>query len=515
MQPLNHDLLASNAFRTLGLSAAATQADVDRAARKMRIFPDPAMIPPTPWDLPALGNVSRTKNDVEQAVSRLNEPQSRVQERLLWFHTELATRAGPSPEALDSLCSRGDKSPDPAARHDSALAALHAAMLLDPFISDEARWQRAIGGFAKLAASEEYRQLLHRTETEGDFEKRAEPHEIDLSISALPDTIAGSLVVQADRAMDDGDFAGCGRILRVLSRSGSVELQYRVLDRVEDALQRRCRQLHDEMARRLITDRDNFLVHTQTNRKLCLESAHFYNDTISPLLTELETLCAQDQDRGTRSRGMGAKSMSEIALAWVWAGDFITAESTYAAALQLATETSLEPAIRADMEENADRARRQRQGARISPATQPARTLGYTWTTQKPKSGKSRASWGWIVAVIMGLRLIAAMTGSLTSRSSTPVTTPNFTIPSMPQYTVPTIPNYTPDAAPNDPNNPGVFPYEPLTSRIHPDPNSPRHPQNPPPSDKGQPPGGYRPGGPAPGAGSGTPGGYAPGGGHR
>src|SRR4051794_6356942 len=85
MLPLTPEKLAANAYRTLGISASSGQAEIEAAARKMRIWPDPSRIPPTPFDLPWLGPVGRTRNDIEQAVARLNEPASRVEERLLWY----------------------------------------------------------------------------------------------------------------------------------------------------------------------------------------------------------------------------------------------------------------------------------------------------------------------------------------------------------------------------------------------------------------------------------------------
>src|SRR5215212_1276920 len=85
MQPLTLASLAANAYRTLGLSASAGQAAIDGAARRMRIWPDPSRIPPTPWDLPELGPLSRFRSDIEQAVARLHDPASRAAQRLLWY----------------------------------------------------------------------------------------------------------------------------------------------------------------------------------------------------------------------------------------------------------------------------------------------------------------------------------------------------------------------------------------------------------------------------------------------
>ena len=45
---LSGESITRNSFRILGLPATASQADVDRAARRLRIWPDPSRIPPTP-----------------------------------------------------------------------------------------------------------------------------------------------------------------------------------------------------------------------------------------------------------------------------------------------------------------------------------------------------------------------------------------------------------------------------------------------------------------------------------
>jgi hypothetical protein len=86
MGVLTAQRMAASAYRTLGLPASATQAQIDAAARRLRIWADPKTVPPTPWDTPWLGPVRRSRNDIEQALSALNEPATRVEERLLWFH---------------------------------------------------------------------------------------------------------------------------------------------------------------------------------------------------------------------------------------------------------------------------------------------------------------------------------------------------------------------------------------------------------------------------------------------
>ncbi|MDB5299168.1 MAG: hypothetical protein JWO87_831 [Phycisphaerales bacterium] len=473
MQPLTRERLAANAYRTLGLSADASQEAIDQAARKMRIWPDPARIPPTVWDLPALGKPARSKNDLEQAVSRLNEPQSRVEERLLWFHTDAARKAGPSPEALDSACHALAAAPDPAARHDAALAALHAALLLDPLVKDESRWHRALVGFGTLSGSDDYRDWLYRAESDGDFEKRAEFSEIDAALKALPDSIAGSLIAKADEALAHDDLEGCSRVLRLLGVAGNVALQYRVLDRIEDALERRCNQLDDDMKARLQCDRDRYSENMAANRQVCLDAAMFYNDAISPIMTELDSLAAGDGDRTLRSRGMGAKALARVALGWVWAGDYVTAERTYVAALDMARGTALEAPIRSDMEENAARAQRQRMGMAAATAVQPRRVLPYT-TPARSSSRTSTGGWtlGGVGVAVLVVRLLVALGSGFNSNNT------RYTPPPVPTYTAPryypTTPTPRYPATPGYPGNPN-----PGNPNYPPNPNYPRNPNDP------------------------------------
>src|SRR5438874_5178689 len=154
MQPLSRQRLTANAYRVLGLRADASQEAIDAAARRLRIWADPAMVPATPGDLPWLGPLSRAKNDVEQAVTRLSDPVSRLQERLLWYvdpetinwHVGLETTGGIISHKIDQFARHANEEADdrPGLLHDAALAQLHAACLSGSDDTNGGRWQRAL-----------------------------------------------------------------------------------------------------------------------------------------------------------------------------------------------------------------------------------------------------------------------------------------------------------------------------------------------------------------------------------
>jgi hypothetical protein len=182
--------IESNAFRILGLPGTASQQAIEQAARRMRIWPDEKRIPPTAWDLPWVGKLSRSKNALEQAVARLNEPTSRVEERLLWFHAASAMLKDQTPVSIQSIVPQLASSTNWAEKHDAALASYRAAMLLDPEMSDPRRWRSVVKTFGELAKSDDYLDYLLQVESTGDFEKRAEPDEVASAVVELPRSFA-------------------------------------------------------------------------------------------------------------------------------------------------------------------------------------------------------------------------------------------------------------------------------------------------------------------------------------
>src|SRR5262245_688772 len=81
--PVTLDTFRRNAYRILGLPAGATQAQIESAARLMRLMSADA--PPSPTDARWLGPVARSTSDVEHALMRLTDPESRIAERLWWY----------------------------------------------------------------------------------------------------------------------------------------------------------------------------------------------------------------------------------------------------------------------------------------------------------------------------------------------------------------------------------------------------------------------------------------------
>ena len=131
----------TNWFRTLGLPANATQADIDAAARKMRLWKDPTRIPPTEWDFVWMGPLERDRGAIEAAVAALADPAVRLQQRLLWFCRPHPALVDGDAQRLKTDADALSPSGDPRDRHEAGLLALLTAAR-DPQMRERATMGR-------------------------------------------------------------------------------------------------------------------------------------------------------------------------------------------------------------------------------------------------------------------------------------------------------------------------------------------------------------------------------------
>jgi len=342
MVPLTQQTLATNAYRTLGISASSNQSAIEGAARRLRIWPNPEMIPPTPWDLPWLGPLPRSRNDIEQAVSRLAQPESRLEERLLWYHVGRPP-AGPA----DGMEPVSPAQPD---RHAAALAALHGAWIGDPEVADSARWRQLMGKLADLSASPEFTDWLMQVEVAGDFDKRASRDEAAAVARSLPAALAFALIPKAQAAIDRGNIGRGTELLAVIRSAGSGgdvhEAVRALLDRIEDTLAVKCREMDAELRAKLRTNHQAPEGYYPANRAASTWAMLFYGRWIQGPLKGLCELAADDRDRLTRVRSKCGEELALLALGWEWSGYFARAEATLLEALALAAGSTAEADIR-------------------------------------------------------------------------------------------------------------------------------------------------------------------------
>jgi rhodanese-related sulfurtransferase len=207
---------ARSAFRVLGLSASATQAEVFEAAEALRLSARLGVEKRFESDLAWLGPVSRTESDLRDALGRLADPPRRAAERLFWFHAAPATPHPAPPDGLrraaDRLLARGG----PAARHDAALFLLAALHTLDPRFEERAAWAEAFRLWRAEVDAEEFWSLLVAADLKGEYEQAltfAEAAELRLR---TPRLVSCAVADAAVRAAAAENHERVGRALTVL-----------------------------------------------------------------------------------------------------------------------------------------------------------------------------------------------------------------------------------------------------------------------------------------------------------
>ena len=340
MPSLTRDTLAENAFRTLGLPATAGQAAVDAAARRLRLWPDPARIPPTPWDVPWLGPIRRARPDVEQAVAKLTDPAQRVAERVLWYH-------GTTPPADPTAATA-------TAGIDAAVAALQAAVVADPTAEDVDRWRDALARWS--AHDADYASALAAAERDGDFEKQATAAEVRSAAAAVPVAVADALAGHAQTALDDGDVARCHALVAAVRTGGHGRSVDDLLDRMEDVVVGRCKGIDADLRAVLRIVHTNPRPWWAKNLGPTHRAADAYNATVNPTLTAFATLLADADEpwRLVRVRSACGDVLILVGLGWEWSGEYATAEATLVLAADLARGS---PAVASRVDQALDRVR--------------------------------------------------------------------------------------------------------------------------------------------------------------
>jgi hypothetical protein len=396
--------IADNPYRVLGLSGSASQAAITMAARRMRIWPDEKNIPPTPWDLPKIGPLSRSQMALQRAVARLGEPQTRIEDRLLWYAGERPPDEALSPIDADQIASTS------AVRHDAVVAILHRAFVDDPKANDVARWRQVLTNLRDWFASAECGEWFVRVEKGGSFDKVATEAEIGAAILSLPQAIASWLTAAALASLDRGDAQACAGMIQMVRSFGSlVDLQSvaHLADRLEDQILEACAQIDAELRPALRPIHTNPLKHAMVNYLAVQPAATDYARRVEPALRQLRALVDDDPSRIGRAVSSAADVLVLIGLGWEWAGRFITAQVALETAAGMTVDLPGHAKIQATLERVrllADEQRKAMRPSRLIFRASPDRPyVPKAVRKHKPaKAAKKTAAWRyvWILGVV-------------------------------------------------------------------------------------------------------------------
>lgn len=208
--------LIRSPYRTLGLPANASLADMQHAIETFSQALATARSPITRWDTHWIGDLQRMESDLYTAYQCLIDPVQRLFHRLLWFHQGSMTLANLPPTSAPIIAADWARSDKPARVHDGALLCLLRAELHDPAMHYTIRWQQALYEWQWVIGSEEYWALFCAIERESDFSPQASPEMLQAFRAEALSCVTDSLYYFIDTAYQQADYSAYRRGLSIL-----------------------------------------------------------------------------------------------------------------------------------------------------------------------------------------------------------------------------------------------------------------------------------------------------------
>ena len=352
------DILKTNAFRTLRLSANATSSEIHKAAASMRRDAALGIADTTAADIPDLGEVPRTEQDIRNALGRLANPEQRLRDRLFWFHVlpqskDAKAQARPTDEVSQMQTIARD--------HDEALGCLLAAFKAGVDEPGLSLWVQALRGWHQVVSDDDSWALTLALEGRGAFEPAALPSEIDTLRDDAVRLAAEVLVIAGRDALARNDAATVRRILSTLGELvdtgpwASVAQEDIAAPAVE-RIQALCGIVREESGSKIVREQGS----SQRNKSLCDTALRRFREEVEPSLQRVIELVPLEHEAAQQCREGAALCLSGIATDYTWASDFIVSEKLHEEALSLAHDTLAAIKIEDALAETREAANRQR-----------------------------------------------------------------------------------------------------------------------------------------------------------
>ncbi len=299
---------SNNAFRLLGLPSSASSVEVADTMSSIRRTIKISKQPEAFFSFKPLGSGARTLTDVQNAETRLGDPESRIAERLYWFH---AAPTKPlielTPEGIwstyKSILACGKAS----AIHDAALLLLIAACITDPGMEDQILWSEVVKNWLTTAENDDYwLEIYDLDETKG-FEPSATVSEISSLRECCLYKVFNPVVLIARAGLIDGDPNIAKRALQILTSEVmpvdiASQFESEITGDLEHQFESLCDAFRDRCFNKLKTDQDNSDAETQENLIRCDELKSEYIREIDEQLRIIQTLSHGDSGLVRRSQ---------------------------------------------------------------------------------------------------------------------------------------------------------------------------------------------------------------------
>lgn len=205
------DNFSKNAFRVMGLTGSANQKDVANNASSLKRANKLKKEREYDWDLKWFGAIARSDFDIQNALSRLSDPQQRLVERLFWFIDPKTT--------VDSVSEtvkiwRQDQSW--ITQHDLAVLTTIRAATVDPNFEKLKLWAFPLKLWISLKSQDDFWLAFQDLDKSGGFEPLVLEEEVDSLRGKYLDQIFTPFLQSIESQILSGNVEKAKRIFSLL-----------------------------------------------------------------------------------------------------------------------------------------------------------------------------------------------------------------------------------------------------------------------------------------------------------
>ncbi|MBX9690900.1 MAG: hypothetical protein K2Z81_00840, partial [Cyanobacteria bacterium] len=289
------------------------------------------------------GAVARTDKDILEAETRLLNPESRLEQRLLWFHAppeelpaELTARSA------FEMAQQWSQLNGPTTLHDAAVLMYFASIVESPDCKREDLWKQTLDMWRRVVEDEQYWSAMCSVEETLGYEPACLPGEVMAWREELLGLVTAPLLVLSRHAMHENNNDVVARVARLLGNDekASSELVQELFRQMDGATVRL-----DAIMSKVIAKEEDYDKNIALNASICSEAEEVYNKLVPGILTQAESVLDKGDPELLHLREAAASILIDIAQAASWAADFELADRVLSKARPLASGTAAEPKL--------------------------------------------------------------------------------------------------------------------------------------------------------------------------
>jgi hypothetical protein len=346
-----------NAYRVVGITGATPQQELKKTVSNIRRQIKVGKAYTSPVDLAWIGApVSRQEKDLLDAETRLLNPDTRVKERLLWFHS--VPEGFPTQMTVQEAVSTAQtvfQSGDPLARHDAAVLMQFAAIADSPEFERAELWNHALSLWRTMQQDEAYWMALCEIDDQLGYEPVCLASDVLSHREKFMELITEPIVLLSKEALNHGNqqlFARAAALINPASSSASQQengpADNAGSSEIADEFHRMMNSYCDEIAKMLDgIDRSEktYKASKQKNLDICGHCETIFDYEVQKLLDNAKAALPESSTDMAHLKESAATILEMIGGAYTWADDYVNAVRMLERAEDLARNTALEPKI--------------------------------------------------------------------------------------------------------------------------------------------------------------------------